>query len=303
MNEMNSINGIDLNLLVVFDALLTERHVTRVGERINLTQPAVSHALNRLRLLFDDRLFVRSAKGMEPTPKALELGPRVQAVLAEIGGILDRRPGFVPATSRRIFTLGLSDYVASVLLPGLIRKMQDIAPSVSIIVKNANYGTGMALLEDGQVELIVGSFPAPLAYVHEALLFREGFVCAARKGLKRFERGFNLRHYLAFDHLQVSSRGEPYGVVDAVLAKESLQRKVTLTVGQFLLAPLLLRDADFIATEPKRLFSAHAGELTLRKPPFAIPEFEVVQMWHSRFDADPGHVWLRRLLEDTALGL
>lgn len=303
MNEMNNINGIDLNLLVVFDALLTERHVTRAGERINLTQPAVSHALNRLRLLFGDRLFVRSAKGMEPTPKALELGPRVQAVLAEIGGILDRRPGFVPATSRRIFTLGLSDYVASVLLPGLIGKMKNIAPAVSIIVKNANYGTGMALVEDGQVELIAGSFPAPPAYVHEELLFREGFVCAARKGLKGFERGFNLRRYLAFDHLQVSSRGEPYGVVDAVLSKESLQRKVTLTVGQFLLAPLLLQDADFIATEPKRLFSLHAGELTLRKPPFDIPEFEVVQMWHSRFDADPGHVWLRRLLKDTALGL
>ncbi len=301
MNKINNINGIDFNLLVVLDALLTERHVTRAGERINLTQPAVSHALNRLRLVFGDRLFVRSAKGMQPTPKALELGPRVRSVLADVEGILDRRSGFVPAASRRIFTLGLSDYVASVILPGLIGRMKEVAPFTSIIVKNANYGTGTALLEDGQVELIAGSFPEPPAYVTEELLFREGFVCAARKGLQGFERGFNRRRYLAFDHLQVSGRGDPYGVVDAVLAKESLQRKVTVTVGQFLLAPLLLQGADFIATEPKRLFLAHAGELTLRKPPLDIPEFDVAQMWHSRLDADPGHIWLRKLLKETVL--
>ncbi len=271
MNEMNTINGIDLNLLTVFDALLTERHVTRAAMRIHRTQPAVSHALNRLRQLFGDPLFIRSAKSMQPTPKALELGPRVQSVLAEIGGILDRRQGFIPETSRRIFTLGLSDYVAAVIMPGLIRRMRDIAPLASIIVKNANHGTGIAMLEEGQVELIAGSFPAPPAYAKQELLFREEFVCAARKRLKGFERGFNRARYLRFDHLQVSSRGEPHGWVDAVLAKESLQRKVRVTVGQFLLAPILLRDTDFIATEPKMLFTAHAEDLTLRKPPVDIP--------------------------------
>ncbi|MBB6488450.1 LysR family transcriptional regulator [Rhizobium lusitanum] len=300
MNKVH-LSGVDLNLLVVFDALVSEGHATRASERIGLTQPAVSHALNRLRALFGDPLFVRSPRGMVPTPLAQEIAPGVKSILEQVEGLLLGGRGFDPALSRRQFTLGLSDYAALVLLPRLTARLDREAPGVSLIVRNTGHSHGLAMLEDGSVELIAGNFPEPPTHMREELLYEEDFVCACRSDHPGFDGAIDLDRYLSLRHLQVSTRGNPRGHVDEALAKKGFKRNVTVTVGHFLMAPMLADASDLVATEPRRLFVPLAGRLSIRlfPPPFDIPPFKVVQTWHARHEADEGHQWMRRTLREV----
>ncbi len=292
--------SIDLNLLVVFDALAKENHATRAAVRIGLTQPAISHALNRLRALFDDPLFVRSPHGMTPTPAAQKIAPAVHSILEQLEGVLRGGIAFDPVLSDRQFVLGLSDYAALVILPPLMTRLDQEAPEVSLVIRNASRNVGLGLVDDGSVELIVGNFPGPPSHMREELLYEEDFVCATRSDHPSVVDAMNMDDYLSLRHLQVSTKGDPHGYVDAVLAEQGLQRRVVLTVGHFLMAPLLADASNLIATEPRRLFYPLAGRLPLRlcKPPFEIPPFRVVQTWHTRYNADPGHQWLRGLLRE-----
>jgi DNA-binding transcriptional LysR family regulator len=302
MVDMNRFHlpSVDLNLLVVFDALIAEEHVTRAAERIGLTQPAVSHALNRLRALFGDPLFVRSPRGMTPTPAALEAAPAIRSILEQVEGVLRGSWVFDPKESTRQFVLGLSDYAAFVFLPRLTGRLEREAPGVSLIVRNTSRGVGLPMLDDGAVELIAGNFPEPPAHMREELLYEEDFVCAGRDGHPALVGPLDLERYLSLRHLQVSMKGEPHGYVDAVLREQRLKRNVTITVGHFLMAPLLVDTSDLVATEPRRLFGPLASRLPLQifPAPIDIPSFRVVQTWHARHDADPGHQWLRGLLRE-----
>lgn len=294
--------SVDLNLLVVFDALAAEGHATRAAERIGLTQPAISHALNRLRGLFGDPLFVRSPRGMLPTPLAQEIAPSVRSILERIEGVLLRGGrDFDPTQSTRQFVLGLSDYAALVFLPRLIARLDREALGVSLVVRNTNRSVGLSMLEDGDVELIAGNFPEPPNQMREELLYEEDFICAGRCGHSGLDGSLDLDRYLSLRHLQVSMKGNPHGYVDAILAKRGLKRNVAVTVSHFLMAPLLVDASDLIATEPRRLFGPLADRLLLKlfSPPIEIPPFRVVQTWHSRHDADPGHQWLRRVIREV----
>ena len=196
--------------------------------------------------------------------------------------------------------LGLSDYAAFVFLPRLTGRLEREAPGVSLIVRNTSRGVGLPMLDDGVVELIAGSFPEPPAHMREELLYEEDFVCAGRDGNPALSQPLDLERYLSLRHLQVSMKGEPHGYVDAVLREQRLKRNVTITVGHFLMAPLLVDTSDLVATEPRRLFGPLAGRLPVQilSPPIDIPSFRVVQTWHARHDADPGHQWLRGLLKE-----
>ena len=302
MNKIN-LSGVDLNLLVIFDALIAEGHVTRAAERIGLTQPAVSHALNRLRGLFNDPLFVRCPRGMSPTPVALEMAASIRSILDQVETVLKRDRAFVPATSTRPFRLGLSDYAACVLLPALSARVEREAPGVSLVVHNTSHGTGLGMLEDDIVELVAGNFPAPPAHMREELLYEEDFVCAGRTGHPALAGGLDLARYLELRHLQVSTKSEPYGYVDAVLKEQGLRRTVSVTTSHFLMAPLLVGTSDLVATEPRRLFTPQAERLMLATPPIAIPPFRVVQAWHARHTTDTGHAWLRGVLGEIGRGV
>ena len=294
------LHRVDLNLLVVFDALMAEEHATRAAERIGLTQPAVSHALNRLRALFSDPLFVRSPRGMTPTPVALEAAPAIRSILEQVEGVLLGGRVFDPKESTRQFVLGLSDYAAFVFLPRLTGRLEREAPGVSLIVRNTSRGVGLPMLDDGIVELIAGNFPEPPSHMREELLYEEDFVCAGRVGNPALDRSLDLERYLSLRHLQVSMKGEPHGYVDAVLRDKNLKRNVTVTVGHFLMAPHLVGTSDLVATEPRRLFGLFAERLPLQlsPPPIDIPSFRVVQAWHARNDADLGHKWLRQVVRE-----
>lgn len=299
MNQAH-LRAIDLNLLLIFEALIEEGQVTRAAERVRLTQPAVSHALNRLRALFGDPLFVRTPDGMTPTPVAQQAAPAIRSILGQVEALLSGDGPFDPGTSTRQFVLGLSDYAAAVLLPSLIRRLEREAPAVSLVVRHANHSVGLAMLEDRTAELVAGNFPDPPAHLREELLYEEDFVCAGRSGHPALARPLDLERYLSLRHLQVSTKGDPHGYVDDILRAGGAKRKVAVTVGHFLMAPLLADTSDLVATEPRRLFGPLADQLGLRltPPPFDIPPFRVVQAWHARLDADPGHRWLRRVITE-----
>ena len=300
MNYIN-LNRVDLNLLKVFDALVVEGHATRAAERIGLTQPAVSHALNRLRVLFGDPLFVRSPRGMVPTSLAQDVAPRVHSILEQVEGMLIGSRVFDPATSTRQFVLGLSDYAAFVLLPRLTARLDREAPLVSLIVHSTGRDVGLAMIEESSVELIAGNFPEPASHMREELLYEEDFICASRGDHPDLAGTLDLDRYLSLRHLQVSTRGNPTGYVDAVLRDKGLKRTVALTVSHFLLAPMLAYSSHLLATEPRRLFTSLADRLQLKlwPPPITIPPFRVVQTWHARHDPDPGHQWMRRILREV----
>lgn len=305
MNLMH-LRGVDLNLLIVFDALIEEGQVTRAAERVRLTQPAVSHALNRLRLLFGDPLFVRTPDGMAPTPVALAAAPAVRSILGQVELLLSGDGGFDPVTSTRRFVLGLSDYAAAVLLPSLVRRLEREAPGASLVVRGTGHAVGLSMLEERAVELIAGNFPDPPAHIRTELLYEEDFVCAGRSGHPALAGPLDLERYLSLRHLQISTKGDPHGYVDAVLRERGLkERNVAVTVGHFLMAPLLADTGDLVATEPRRLFGLLAGRpgLRLTPPPLEIPPFRVVQAWHARLDADPGHQWLRRVMAEVGQGV
>jgi DNA-binding transcriptional LysR family regulator len=294
MQRIN-LRAVDLNLLVVFDAVMAERSVTRAAERLHLTQPAVSHALSRLRALFKDPLFVRTPIGLEPTPHASRLAGRISAALAEIGTILTPGEGFDPATSDRQFIVGMSDYAAFVFMPPLVARVKARAPSVRLVVRHTSHVRGLAMLDNDEAELIVGNFPKPPARIARELLFKEGFLCAARSDHPAFARKLTLRTYLDLEHLHVSLSGEPSGYIDDVLRRKRHRRTIALTVGHFLVAPSILVTTDLVATEPTHILRPAAQQLNLaiQPPPIPLPPFEVVQMWPRRLTMDEGNAWLR----------
>lgn len=290
--------SIDLNLLVVFDALVGERNVTRAASRVGLTQPAASHALSRLRALFKDQLFVRSPGGMAPTPLALELADPVRAVLEGVETLFTEGDGFQPDQSDRVFTIGLSDYAAFVFLPGLAARIEREAPNVQLVVRNTSHVLGLPMIETDEVELIVGNFPDPPGHMSAEFLFHEDFVCAMRKNHPAAHAGLTAETYFEHRHLNVSLHGEPQGYLDHLVPPRGPHRDVSVTAGHFLMAPFVLQTTDTIATEPRRIMEPFAKMMGLRliPPPIEIPPFAVTQIWHRRYDADPGHQWLRAIL-------
>lgn len=304
MNNVN-ISSIDLNLLAVFDAVMKCRTTTRAAECLGLTQPAISHALKRLRILFNDPLFVRTPRGMMPTPTAVELAHDVSSLLRQAEALFNREKAFVPGTSKRQFVVGLSDYASFVVLPGLLGRLAVDAPGVSLAVKSTCHSEGTAMLEEGGAELIIGNFPSMPPHLRREVLFQESFLCAGRSGHPGLTGKLTIKRYTELEHLQISTRGEPHGYVDAVMNKRGLARTIKVTVPYFLTAPFLLRHSNLVLTEPRRLLEPMRKILGLVvvEPPFAIPCFTVTQEWHSRFDCDAGHMWLRDMIRKVTLKL
>lgn len=290
-----NLSGVDLNLLTVFNAVAREGNATRAAARLNLTQPAVSHALARLRMLFDDELFVRTPGGLAPTPLAESLAHRVQAVLEQVESLLLPAEPFRPETSTRMFMVGMSDYAALAVLPGLLTRLRSIAPGVRLLVRHTNRELGPVMLDREEAEVVVGNFHELPSRFCRQLLFMEEFRCAWKAGMPEAEKGLDLETYLVLDHLHVSLRGSSTGWVDDALAKIGRERRVTVTVGHFLVAPPLLAAGGLVATEPRCVIEVFAESfgLAYQSPPFPIRSFAVESLWPRRLDGDPGLAWLR----------
>lgn len=300
------LHGVDLNLLVAFDALMAERSVTRAGARIGRTQPAMSAALARLRALLEDELFVRGAAGLQPTPRALDLAGPISQALEQIQGALAFTQSFAPSTSSASLTLGLSEHPAFRLLPQLLARLGLQAPGVTLNVRSfVRRDDAIAMLDGGEVDLTIGVSPTPTARLLSAPLFREPFVCILRKDHPAADGPLDLDRFLALSHLLVSPENERYGVVDAALSKKGLKRRLGLTLPQMYAAPALVASSDMIATVMHGVVSAsgYRDKIAVMQPPLELEEVPFLMTWHRRNDSHPAQRWVRDCVVAAAAGL
>jgi DNA-binding transcriptional LysR family regulator len=300
---------LDLNLLRVFDEVMTERSLTRAAHKLSLTQPAVSNALQRLREALGDDLMKRSGQEMSPTPRALALWPTVREALGQLEGALV--PGqFVPAQALNTFILAMADATAAKLMPGLLAAMDQTAPGVSIRVVPLTTRDPRRLLENETIDLAIGYFPATMAdltsriqsgaavaFSHERLYSGE-YVCVMRRDHPLADEALTLANYCAARHLLVSFSGRPFGFVDEALAAIGQERRVVLTVNQFFTAGKLVAGSNLLTVLPRHFVNATglADQLVIRELPFAMPLVHVDALWHHRVHRLTAHQWLRQTL-------
>jgi DNA-binding transcriptional LysR family regulator len=297
--------GIDLNLLVVFDALMTERQVTRAGERLGLSQPATSNALARLRSLTKDELFVRSSGKLQPTPVAIALAQQIQPALSQIQTALSTAQPFDPLTSDRVFSIGMSDHVEFVLLPRLLEKLETTAPHVKIQVRSGNRQQLLARLDRGEIDVMCGLFPDKIAWHEQQLLFREQFVCVCRRDHPSIGDSLSLEEYVNADHLLVSVQEDMVGRVDYLLAQQNLTRNIAVSTPHFLVAPSILARTNLIVTLVQRVAQRFAPTLNLKILPCPLPlkGFSVFMRWHQSMRDRATNSWLRSTIAEVAIDI
>lgn len=305
----------DLNLLVLFEVILEERHVGRAAGRLNLSPSAVSHGLGRLRRFLNDPLFLRTPKGVVPTARAMELAEPIADILARIRGVLSTAKPFDPAVSTRRFALGAPDGLAAVILPALLAELQTLAPRIDIGVRqllpphrgravHRAWDPVLADLEAGTIDIaVVPVDDIPARFVGQTL-YEEDFVIVVRVG-HPFADAPTLDRYCGMQHLVVSLTGDPHGLFDEALAREGRARRVALTVPTFLQALALVAETDLIAALPRRLVAIHALRLGLTSTEAPQPlrrEKDKIRAIATRAAmTDPGVAWLFRTMQG-ALG-
>ncbi|SDD40519.1 LysR family transcriptional regulator [Belnapia rosea] len=293
--------GTDLNLLVLLRTLLETRSVTRTAERSGMSQPAVSRALGRLRVMFDDALLVKSGTTMRPTIRGGALLEPLQRALVGVGGVLSERPAFDPARTDRTFRVATTDYGAIVILPRLAELMGTEAPKASIEIGPVDDQTFRSLGETDIDLALYSDNPVPPS-LRSRDLFRERFGCLVRHGhpaAARSEGGrLRLEDYLAFSHILVTVVGGRLGTVDIALAAIGHTRHVAVRIPYFATAALVAASSDLILTIPQRAAATFSGgsRLCMLGPPVELPEFGYRMVWHERVHAEPDHAWLRRLI-------
>ncbi len=300
-----NIAEIDLNLLVVFNALMTERQVTRAGESIGLSQPATSNALARLRKLTQDKLFVRNGGALHPTPVAIALAQQIQPALDQIQTALSPVQPFDPTTSDRIFNIGMSDYVEFVLLPPLLEKLETTAPHVKIQVKSGDRQHRLALLDSGKIDLLCGLILDRIEWHEKQLLFREQFVCVCRRDHPFIGDALSLQDYVNASHLLVSVQEDMVGRVDYLLAQQNLKRHIALSIPHFLVAPAILARTNLIATLAERVAGEFAPAQNLKILPCPIPltGFSIFMRWHQSMHEHSSNAWLRGVIAEVAMNV
>jgi DNA-binding transcriptional LysR family regulator len=295
------IRSVDLNLLVVFDAMARHRSVNRTAEAIGLSQPATSAALARLRTLFDDALFVRAGAQMEPTPRALELAPAVHRVVETIQSEILQQAGFEPLTAERSFTILTPDIGEVAFLPGVLRRLRHEAPHVRLQTVSRQRLAAAQALETGAADLAVGFFPdlQKAGYFQQAL-FTTTYACIACARNDAAPARMTLKQYLAARHIVVRPDGREH-MLDRFLEDKGWHRHLTLELSHFMSLLALLPGSDLIATVPQDIATVVGRHVPLKQVelPFRAPQIQVQQFWHRRLQNDPANRWLRTVFYEV----
>ncbi|MGF6995468.1 DNA-binding transcriptional LysR family regulator [Paraburkholderia sp. GAS32] len=294
-------NDVDLNLLRVFQAILEERSLTRAGQRLGLSQPAVSYSLGRLRSLFDDPLFVRTTGEMLPTPTATELSAPVNRAISSLREVFRHGDRFDPGASSREFHLSMSDVGEQVFLPILCTKLQQTAPSVRLSVQQIPIADTEERLRLGQLDFAIGNMPALKLTTQYALLFHEPYVCMTRKRTGLPARQISREKFLSLSHISVGSSESSHRNIEHLLQAEGLHRRIALRVPHFTVVPQIIQRTEWMVTLPlrvARLFNER-GEFVIYPLPVQIPEVEVTVHWHDAFESEEGNRWLRSVIIDS----
>lgn len=298
-----NVSDLDLNLLRVFDAIATESSVTVAGERIGLSQPAMSNALARLRQLFDDPLFVRTPRGMRPTPFAQQLAQPVREALHLIQIALQQHAGFEPRSSGNTFRFWMSDIGEMVFLPGLLERVKRDAPGVRIEVVRIPIKDVHTALEAGELDLAVGFLPGLTTGVRQQPLFREHYVCMLRADHPVIGANISAKQFREAAHVLVSYVGTGHQVIEETFIAAGLSARIAVRVPHFLVVPMILARTDLVVTVPSRVAAvfARGGNLKVLPLPVRMPSFEVQLHWHQRFHQDPANRWLREAMTELYL--
>jgi DNA-binding transcriptional LysR family regulator len=313
MMKAPNFRTLDLNLLRVFDQVMAERNLTRAARNLAMTQPAVSNALNRLRDALGDKLVVRSGYGIDPTPRALSLWPAIADALRQMEASIT--PGdFIASEATNTFVLAMADATAAELMPNLVEIIERDAPGVSMRVLPLTTRDPRRLLDEGQMDLAVGYFPAVLAdltaqaqqggmapFDHQRLYHGE-YVCVMRQGHPLARGPLTLKRYCDAHHLLVSFSGRAFGFIDEALASLGRKRRIVLTVNQFFTAGRVVSSSDLLTVLPRHFVkvTGMAHELVLRDLPFDVPPVHVDSLWHRRQGQRSDHAWLRLAMAAAA---
>jgi DNA-binding transcriptional LysR family regulator len=290
----------DLNLLIVFDAVMHERNVTRAGGKIGLSQPAVSHALSRLRHMLKDELFIRTPDGMVPTPRAEQLAAPVRRALSDMQLALEPET-FVPQEAIRLFVLALNNYAAVLLAPPLVTEVISTAPGIRLDLRPTGLRDIPALLDRGELDLAIGTFEDAGERFATAPLLEDSFVVVMRRDHPAARRELTEEALACLSYLEISSSGENSSFIDQWLGARGLSRKITHRAPR-LSAAAILSSTDMVAVLSRRLAEhwVQSHGLSMCRLPFASPVIRTTMLWHRRFDDQPAHRWLRKLIQQTA---
>ena len=293
----------DLNLIVIFDAIMKEQSITAAAEQLAMTQPSVSNALSRMRHQWRDPLFVKDGRGVKPTPYAEQLWQQINNPIAEIQQAM-APVEFVPQQARRQFRIALTDGMSGILWLPLRQYIEQHAPGIDIYAVPYK-ADGEELLLTANVDLVMDYYPGRNKQIHSELVFDNHFACIMRPDHELASQNLTLNRFIQQDHLLVSLSGDPLGMMDSLLAKQNKQRRIAMTVNSFSGALEILRESNLIAVMPYSIAckSIERGELIAKALPLPMAPAPISIAWHTRHQRDPGLAWLRDVLRELLSNL
>ncbi|MBY8977969.1 LysR family transcriptional regulator [Rhodobacteraceae bacterium NNCM2] len=290
-----NIRSLDLNLLLVFDAIYAERSISRAAVRLNLSQPAVSNALSRLRNAIGDPLFKREGSGMTPTPRAKALWDPIRQALELLERGLRRDDEFDFSLSTREFVIAVEDYGEAVVLPRLVDRLAKSAPNVHIRIRPEASSDLKLELRDGTVDLALDYFALQGSGFQSKCILTESLISLSRTDHPMIGDSLNLEKFLNVQHVVLTPRRRNAPMIELALAKRGLQRRIAMTVPHFMSMPAIVQRSDLLCTMPRRMAYLYADHFRLKphQVPLRTPEFPIYLIWNKSLDEDPGHRWLR----------
>lgn len=293
-----NLKDVDLNLLVVFNELHKHGRVSAAAQSLGISQPGVSNALSRLRKLLGDELFLRTSRGMVPTPYAEALAQPIADALGALHGTLNAHAVFDPARSERAFVIGVNDVGETYFLPRLMRALDAAAPGVTIRTVRTTSIDVRDEMERGRIDLAMGFLPGLQSGFFQRKLFSQPYVCIFRQGHPLARSGVSAKQFQAAEHVAIVSEGTGHGVVDDVIARAGIRRRLRLTVPHFIAVGPVLQATDMIAVVPQRFADCACAPFGLATAPcpVKIPESVINVFWHARNHREPANQWLRQVV-------
>jgi len=291
---------LDLNLLVVFNQVLLDRSASVAAEKLNMSQPAVSNALRRIRKLLKDELFIRTSKGMEPTSYALHLAEPVAYALNTLQTALSSSESFDPRTSTRTFHLVMSDIGEMYFMPPLMDRLSRCAPQIQIHTHRPSSGNIKEAMESGALDLALGLMPHLQAGFFQKRLFRQRYVCLFRRGHPVAKSPMTLAQFSKLEHVGVTAPNTGHGEIDSLLDRAGVVRRIRLVVPHFIAVGHILQSTDLIATLPERYAnrSKQPFDLIVSPHPVNLPQISINMFWHGKYNRDPDNMWLRKVVSE-----
>lgn len=293
-----NLRKVDLNLLTIFDAVMTEGNITRAGEKIGMTQSAISNALNRFRHVTGDELFVRDGRTIQPTPRAIQLGGEVRKILDMIANAITESADFDYQSSDREFNIVLSDYGELVLLPRILAWFNDIGTNIKLNVLNRSRLDLKRELHYGGVDLYLWAIPIVDKDIHTEKVITETFFSAVRKDHPSVKDSLSLEQFLALPHVITPWPDEQGFTIDKKLRELGLERDNRVKVSSLAYMPMAVTATDMVCTLESNVAKQFAEAYHLKLFPTPIPDLEMpgYLMWHKNMDSDPAHAWLRNFI-------